>query len=148
MSEESPDEMLRSDEGVRLAGEKIIDLFRYFAGVCWAPVVIISTFFPSSDVEFGWMIRLILSLAVVALVVAGSIFFLAYQKQLLMLSHALLGEKAIMKAAEVNPNAKEDIVNNLYVARRLGNIANNIAFPLMTISYASLGVVAVVAVWT
>ena len=111
-------------------------------------VVIAMAFFRGGDAEFGWFIRLVLSCSILGLMLAGAIFFLAYQKQSLMFAHQMMGDKALKMAYSTNPNAEAEVVSNIEVARRLGHIANNFAFPLMNISYLTIAIVAVVAVWS
>lgn len=144
---ESTSEIIRKDENVRKAGEMVVGQFKYLAGLCWAPIIVILAFFRGEASEFGWVGKLLVTGPICALMVAGSLFFLAYQKQTLMFAHSLMGRDAIEKAAEANPKVHLEVSQNIYVAQRLGHIANNVAFPLLTISYAMLGIAAILAVW-
>ncbi len=147
MSEKSPSEILRSDEHVRKAGELVVGQFKYLAGLCWAPIIVVLAFFRGGDSEFGLLGKILVSVPLVALMIAGAIFFLAFQKQTLMVVHSLMGDEAIDKAEKKNPEARKQIETNMYFAWWLGHIANAIAFPLMMMSYVLLAIAAVVAVW-
>ncbi|MEM6624350.1 MAG: hypothetical protein AAF674_19165 [Pseudomonadota bacterium] len=139
--------MLRDDEQLRKASEIIVGQFKYHAGLCWAPVIVVLAFFRGEDSEFGLYGKLLVSGAMAALMVAGAIFFLAYQKQSMMLAHALMGDEALERASQTNPSALRQIEQTYYVAWRLGPIADRVAFPLMTSAYVAMAVAAFLAVW-
>ncbi|MEM7723066.1 MAG: hypothetical protein AAF376_11885 [Pseudomonadota bacterium] len=115
--------------------------------VVGAPVVLVLAFFRAGDAEFGTFVRIILSGSIVSLMIAGAIFFLAYQRQQMMIIHALMGEEAISRAIEVNPLNAWIIEQNTRLAQQLGHWADRVAFPLMTISYVVLSLSAGFAVW-
>ncbi|MBL3595108.1 hypothetical protein JMM63_05935 [Rhodovulum sulfidophilum] len=147
MEKQSTSQMLRSDDLLRAAGEKNLEAFKYLAGVCWAPVVVAMAFLRGGGDESGWFVKLALSGALAALMVAGAIFFLAFHKQTMAFVHSLMGSDALDIAKEVNPNAEREISSNSYIAYKLGHVADRVAFPMMTVSYGVISFVAIAAVW-
>jgi hypothetical protein len=145
--EEKRVELLRDDENIRKAGELIVGQFKYLAGLCSVPIIVILAFFRGDASEFGGFGKVLVSVPVCALMVSGSIFFLAYQKQTLMIAHALMGKDALQRAFETNPSVFAEVEINAHVAQRLGDMANDVAFPLMTVSYVLLALAAVLTIW-
>jgi len=147
MDAKSSSEILRGDKNLQLAGEKYLEQFKYMAGICWAPVVVVMAFFRGGETDFGWIIRLLLSGSMLGLMFAGSVFFLAYQKQTVMMSHFLMSDEAIERASSVNPFARKEIEGNERAAWALGHLADKYAFRTMIYSYLAIAVVAIFAVW-
>ena len=145
--DKSPSNIIREDPLVLAAGEKNIELFKYFAAVAWGPVVIVVALFRGETSDVSIFVRLAMTGCLLSLIVSGTIFYLAYAKQNIALVHLMMGEKAIDKAATVNPSAREKIDINIVVSHKLGNIADRVAFPLLSLGYAILSLISVISLW-
>ncbi|MEO1328221.1 MAG: hypothetical protein AAFW46_01010 [Pseudomonadota bacterium] len=141
-----PSDILRGDALARAAGEKTLDAFKYLAGACWAPVVIIVGFF-QGGADYGFLLKTLITLSLVGLIVSGTLFFYAYFKQNLAMSHLFLGKTALETSEKTRAGNLEKIRQNLLIAQIFGNLADNIGFPIFVVSYGILAIVSLISVW-
>jgi len=124
-----------------------LEVHKYLASASWAPVVLFV-----AGLEFGrsnssWPIKVLLTVAVIQLIVAGSIYFQSYLRMSNSYAASLAPSTMIDEAEAITPGTKRAIVGDIILAQRFGQMAAKVAFPLMTLGYAEVALVALLTLW-